>query len=245
LYRIVALSSMWMMASNWPRFSFDRLLGLIRNKPATFYNTSVHHLLIDDMFSLLEPASLSTVAFTCCGVKDLFVNVPLSPLLPFFNHLTSLRRLGVSLKRLFGGLAIDFTHHLFANITHLDVFDRETAQIPEGLSLIPNLTHCAFNQAVFLDKTPHILQTCPKLRYLIFLMTSVDELSKSDDRAEWWAALANDLRFVALVRGHFRVDWILGAQSGQDFWARAERFVALRRAGKIDREPRQISTVSD
>jgi hypothetical protein len=150
------------------------------------------------------------------------------PMVPvFLTGMSSLTRLGISLRRLFGDLPIDFTHMLYTNITHLEIFDHEAAQIPEGLSLIPNLTHCAFNYKACLDPTQHILQTCPKLQYLSFVV-SLKELEDLHDQIERCAVLADDLRFVVAIRPRFHEDWLLGAQL-QDFWARAEAFVGLKR----------------
>jgi hypothetical protein len=53
-----------------------------------------------------------------------------------------------------------------------------------------------------------------------------------------YIALAEDARFVVASRGPFQKDWLLGAESGMDFWARAEAFVAQKRVGEIDRELR-------
>jgi hypothetical protein len=214
LYRIIYVSSSGMMAPHCPSFTFDLLLRLMCEKSASFFKTSVDHLLIDDMFSAVEAASLCTI-FACSGVNDFFINASVSPLLPLFCGFSSLRILGVSLQPLFGDLPIDFTHHLFTNITHLDIFDRGTNHIAEGLALIPNLTHCAFNSEVFLDKTPHILQTCPKLQYLISVIWWATEFDEFDEKRAHCAALALDVRFVVVVRDHFRADWLSGAQYGR------------------------------
>jgi hypothetical protein len=251
LYRIISLSSdlsSGIMAPHWPSFTVDLLLRLITEKRASFFKTSVRHLIIDDMDNTVEPTSLSKIASACSGVKDIFLNISLSPMLPLLTSLSSLTRLGASLHPFFGSLPIDFTHPLFAHITHLEIFDySETAQIAEGLSVIPNLTHCAFDDEVFLDKTQHILQTCSKLQYLIFVIVSVEELGmleESDGKNDQCTALAEDTRFVVAVRSRFREDWRSGAQTGRDFWARAETFVALKREGKLNRKLRQIFTAS-
>jgi hypothetical protein len=149
--------------------------------------------------------------------------------------MSSLTRLGISLAGLFGDLPVDYTHILFANITHLEIFDQAAGQIAEGLALIRNLTHCAFNCDLLLKRAPHILQTCPKLQYLIFIIVSAVyfKVHETDDQ---YASLAEDPRFVVAVRGHFHEDWLSGAKAGHDFRARAEAFVGLKRVGKTDRK---------
>jgi hypothetical protein len=91
-----------------------------------------------------------------------FVNVSTTPFLPLIGCMGSLRKLCISIKRLFGNVypATQFSHSLFANITHLDVFDHAVGAIPDGLSLIPSLTHVTSNHAELLDAAPQILETC-------------------------------------------------------------------------------------
>jgi hypothetical protein len=50
-------------------------------------------------------------------------------------------------------------------------------------------------------------------------------------------ALADDSRFVCInPETDFRVEWLRGAQTGNDYWVFADSFIAARRAGEVDRE---------
>lgn len=228
LYRVILLSRKE-KAPHWP---VDVLLGLISKKPPSFFGTSVHHLLIDDMEDF-DLATLHTIASACCSVTDLFLNVSISPLLPVIHRLNSLRRLGISLEGLFCRAMFDFGHRAFANITHLEIFDQKAIDLSDKLSPLLNLTHLAFGFNGSLRTAARVLQNYPKLLYLIFVTVWM-ELERPD--VQRCTALAEDGRFIVADRESFRDDWLLGAQSGMDFWARAEAFVAQRRAGKIDRK---------
>jgi hypothetical protein len=241
LYHVIAVPCDE-LTPRWPTTTVDTLLRLISTRPPSFFETSVRHLLIDDMTEeSFDPAALNTIASACCGVTDLFVNISVSPLMPFFHRMNSLRRLGISLEGLFGGVKCDFTHSAFTNITHLEIFDQKTIDISLSLSPLLNLTHLAFNFRGFLHTAARVLQTYPKLLYLVFV-TVRGELWEGDEQR--CTTLAEDSRFVVTMRGPFREDWLLGAHAGLDFWTRAEAFVAQRRAGKIERRLSAIFAIN-
>jgi hypothetical protein len=141
LYRIILLSRR-RTVQHWPCITVDILHGLISQRPPSFFETSVHHLLIDDMTEdSFDPAPLRTIGSACCGVTDLFLNLSISPLMPFVHGMNSLRRLGISLETLFGGVTFDFTQSAFTNITHLEIFDQKNIDISLSLAPLRNLTH--------------------------------------------------------------------------------------------------------
>ncbi|KAJ6603327.1 hypothetical protein DFH09DRAFT_393112 [Mycena vulgaris] len=220
-----------------PWLGFDTGLRLISDKPTQFFADSVHHLFIDNLTSTqsgsLTADSMATIAAAFYGVTDLFANVSIKGLLPIIGGMTSLNRLGARMDGLFDGLPVDFGHGLFQNLTHLEVFDEGMAtQVGDGLPLIPNLTHFAFDSEELLVICARVLQTCRTLQYLIFVSPSTWRISNLHVEC---TALAEDSRFMAAVRTDFRKDWQLGVLSRGDFWLRAEEFVALKRAGKLGR----------
>ncbi|KAF7366319.1 hypothetical protein MSAN_00888100 [Mycena sanguinolenta] len=143
-----------------------------------------------------------------------------------------LRRLSIELAHLFPSAGIHFTHPLFSHITHLQLRDRLVdAQWDEwrGLASMPNLTHLAS----LMSKSPPIfegaLDTCPRLQVLIFLYVEANPEIGLE-------SLAPDTRFVCMPAPSYYTDWQNGARGGDDFWVRAEKFIAQRNCGEIDRE---------
>ncbi|KAJ7230840.1 hypothetical protein B0H12DRAFT_221048 [Mycena haematopus] len=148
-----------------------------------------------------------------------------------------LRRLSVEVEYLFGfpSAGIDFTHPLFSHITHLQLRDflgNVQWEKWRGLAIIPNLTHLAFTVEKSLSFFQSTLTACPGLQVLIFLYYRPNP-------GVGLESLAQDTRFVCLripILQEFEEDWQIGARGGDDFWVHAERFIAQRNCGEIDRE---------
>ncbi|KAJ6481934.1 hypothetical protein C8R45DRAFT_1003500 [Mycena sanguinolenta] len=143
-----------------------------------------------------------------------------------------LRRLSTKLAYLFRLVRIDFTHSLFSRITHLELRDGlEGAGWEElkGLTTIPNLTHLAFLMEKSLSIFQNILAGCPGLQVLIYLYFH-------SNPGRGLGSLAHDTRFVCIPAPSFYTDWQIGARGGDDFWVRAENFIAQRNSGEISRE---------
>ncbi|KAJ7183844.1 hypothetical protein C8R46DRAFT_1308968 [Mycena filopes] len=130
---------------------------------------------------------------------------------------------------------LDFTWPLFSRLTHLEIFDATGLDSLhddsyEQLPLIRTLTHLAFNWTPFLYLFPYLLDECAALRVLAMLDVNLDD-SLSHGLAE---ALVQDIRFVE-VHGGDHADWVIGAQTGIDYWSRAEDLIAKRASGAVDR----------
>ncbi|KAF8185929.1 hypothetical protein K438DRAFT_1836517 [Mycena galopus ATCC 62051] len=145
-----------------------------------------------------------------------------------------LRRLSTELKLLFYPIGVAFTHSLFSHITHLELLDPiegEKWEQWQGLALIPNLTHLAFFMEVFVPLIQGALAACSALRVLVCLY-----IIHPPEVSEGFASLAQDPRFVILRAPNFVEDWEIGARGGEDFWVRAERLIAQRNSGEVNRE---------
>ncbi|KAF8185847.1 hypothetical protein K438DRAFT_1836418 [Mycena galopus ATCC 62051] len=146
-----------------------------------------------------------------------------------------LRRLSTELKLLFPPTGVDFAHSLFAHITHLELVDPlregEEWQQWQGLALIPNLTHLAFLMEESVSVFRGALAACSALRVLVYLY-----FFDPPEANEGLESFAQDTRFVLISAPNFVKDWESGARGGEDFWVRAERFIAQRNSGEIDRE---------
>ncbi|KAJ6493186.1 hypothetical protein C8R45DRAFT_1136197 [Mycena sanguinolenta] len=174
--------------------------------------------------------SLDPILVNGSAVQDLALVGAHSGLAPFLSRMP-LRRLSTELAYLFRPACFDFTHPLFSRITHLELTDDlEIARWEDwrGLTTIPNLTHLAFLMQKSLLIFQNILTACPGLQVLIFLYFY------SNPGSGLWS-LAHDARFVCIRGPSFYTDWETGARGGDDFWVRAEKFIAQRNSGEIDR----------
>ncbi|KAJ7131403.1 hypothetical protein C8R44DRAFT_774785 [Mycena epipterygia] len=207
-------------------------VALLKSRPASFFRDAVRHVLLTSN----TPRDVAEfVLSVCSGVENLWILVYEDlhdPLLPLMGHLF-LKQLYCNLQRVFGSAPIDFTHNLFSQMTHLELFDIPDSdpQFWSGIVLIPHLTHLAFNDLGFLPMGPTLLRTCSSLRLLILLSPLRAYVTNHPQIEE----LAKDGRFVLLFCPRYFEDWQMGAHTGIDYWSRAEDFVAKRRSGQIDR----------
>ncbi|KAF8185825.1 hypothetical protein K438DRAFT_1765607 [Mycena galopus ATCC 62051] len=170
---------------------------------------------------------------SCSAVQNLALHDS-SRVLPALLSGMPLRRLYTTLKSLFHPTDIDFTHSLFSHITHLREMDYITPNSWKkwkGLALIPNLTHLALaaNSSLHVPLFEGVLAACPALRVLVCLY------NYSSNLLGGFKSLAQDTRFVCIRVPVFIEDWQTGAWGGEDFWVQAERFIAQRDSGEVDR----------
>ncbi|KAJ7181369.1 hypothetical protein C8R43DRAFT_1229293 [Mycena crocata] len=187
-------------ASRWKTFMRN-----VYSQPLEFIRESVRHSFISSYVPSTHSKWLLNV---CSEIEDLYIFAPTpEDLLSVIGSL-HLKRLHCGLGRLYGyERQSNFTHPLFAHITHLEILDKITqTDIWLGLSAIPYLTHLAFNNV---DSAPFLLKFfhgCPSLRALIVLNLQVDA-----DMSQ----LAEDPRFVVMECLEYAVDWQMGAHTGR------------------------------
>ncbi|KAJ7670759.1 hypothetical protein DFH06DRAFT_1320679 [Mycena polygramma] len=194
----------------------------------------------------LNPAVLREhgrhVAFVACGndtvTKVLSQCGAINNLMLFFvgnpTHLPRLkalplRRLSVMLQLLFP-TERNFTHPLFANLTHLDIWTPTTDHNWEhwsGLALIPRLSHLSFHDSDNITNTlcQRALNHCKLLEVLVIIA-----LESHIDRAD---TADHDARLVIYV-SDFLGDWAKGAEGGVDYWERAEVWVDIRNSDEME-----------
>ncbi|KAJ7111344.1 hypothetical protein C8R44DRAFT_933490 [Mycena epipterygia] len=100
------------------------------------------------------------------------------------------------------------------------------------LSLIPQLTHFAFNDTDFGPLCGELLETCRPLAVLVFLRSQAQGGLRIN--ASQAAELSKDPRLVEMRCVYYLLDWQMGAHAGKDYWSRTESFIAKRRSGEID-----------
>ncbi|KAJ7016883.1 hypothetical protein C8F04DRAFT_1158935 [Mycena alexandri] len=212
-------------------FADDDDFSGIQSHPPSVLRDSVRHLLLYRMPGTVSEFILSASS----AVEDLWISTagPIGFLLPFIGVLT-LQRLYCDVKALFAlQTKIDFEHPLFSRLTHLELFDQNATESYFALALIPHLTHLAFNVTGFLTISVALLETCKSLRVLVLLMltrSAVSDIAKHPALGQ----LSEDPRFVQMFCSEFVGDWQAGALTGNDYWSRAEDFIARRRSGEID-----------
>ncbi|KAJ7626925.1 hypothetical protein FB45DRAFT_920319 [Roridomyces roridus] len=196
--------------------------------PPSLLKTSVRHLCLHgrgEMESFLFSA--------CSSLEDLWAN---GVTLDAISSLP-LKRLYCSISDLFGEGPVDFTHPVFSGITHLEICDSvPTTELLSGLESMPHLTHVAFNATIL--SSSHELaglvdflrpRTLSRLRVVVLLADGIGRPHVSVP-----TEVARDPRVVWMACFEYIKDWHQGALTGDDYWARAETFVGMRRAGEVE-----------
>ncbi|KAJ6472194.1 hypothetical protein C8R47DRAFT_1146823 [Mycena vitilis] len=233
LYRTIMLCETFDMAETYyPIRSKEALLPLLASKSDAFLTRALRNFLFAGAEGMLVLARSR-------GIENLFVvgrNEPSSAtgLLSLVDGLP-LRRLHCKLAQIFNSLAqVNFTHRLFAQLTHLEVFDSYEIGRSEtwcNIARIPHLTHLSFYDPKSVDIWLTLLRTCPCLCFLIgtgSLLSGFQAALKAKNE------LMEDLRVVLVDCALPVTDWQAGACTGNNRWARAEELVAKRRAGQVD-----------
>ncbi|KAF7378199.1 hypothetical protein MSAN_00244500 [Mycena sanguinolenta] len=190
-----------------PTFPVDALAQL-----SSDFLRHARHLFIDDTF--VEDTALESWLLACPNITNLFGQLDCTPkLLPLLSSFTEIRYLTIDAGVLCGTTV---PHPLFLTVTHLELLDTDTGSVDrlwQNLTLIPHLTHIAFN------------------RVLSSLEASLDG-----------SPLLDDPRFLCIdEKQRYYINWLQGAISGDDYWALADAFLAARRVGRIDRSCYRIS----
>ncbi|KAJ7038402.1 hypothetical protein C8F04DRAFT_1089039 [Mycena alexandri] len=193
------------------------------SKDPSFFRTHVHHLFVRLFRGKTEDNKmLPEILRICTGIQSLaFIpcGTP-SSLLPTLATLRP-RQLWMRIDSLV--FKTDLCRPMLTCVTHLALWDRVTfihSDIAAWLSLLamfPSLTHLMIIAAKP-SLAPHILASSKNN-----ISDSLKELDNADDR------------YVIVNIGvhKFAEQWLMGARGGNDFWARAEHFIAKKRHGEI------------
>ncbi|KAJ7659566.1 hypothetical protein DFH06DRAFT_400114 [Mycena polygramma] len=225
LYRIVAIStSIARGPLSSRRIPFSRIID---ERPGLL-ESCVEHLFLDN--SGLAGALLTR----CTRITNLFAQISANHLAAI-AALPCLRRLAAD-SDVFRQAAVDNLHGAFRDVTHVEVLSCSTGDsnhLAGDLARIPNLTHIAFNTELDLGAFHNGLAAYPRLatrlHCIVFLMTD------PQDSENTTGVFVDDIRLVCVYPLiEFRLDWIRGAESRQDYWAVADEAIAVRRAGTRD-----------
>ncbi|KAF7342160.1 hypothetical protein MVEN_01803800 [Mycena venus] len=220
----------------------DPLPGHVCFEPTHFTSAIQSQAISEHVTNLFIPfdskqapdLDLDLILASCSAVQNLVLFPKQTDLLPFLSSMP-LRRLTIPLDDVFSPANIDFLHPLFSHITHLELMDGplDNSRWEEysGLALLPNLTHLSFLVQRSLRIFQGALAACPALQVLVALYWKFHVF----DPAMGLESLGQDTRFVCMPAPSFAQDWQIGARGGEDFWVRAEKFIAQRVSGQIDR----------
>lgn len=210
------------------------LLATLRTRSPSFISSTVRKLFIsDDPVLSMSSDDIQTILSRCSGTTDLFFAVRGRVYLPLISAMP-LQRLSAPIPSIFAG-PVDFTHTLFANLTHLCVFPlmRDDPTQWAGLYIIRGLTHLSFHAFKWVETLKDVLQRCSNLHVLVnFYFTSGSVGSQRDGDL----VLAHDVRYVRMKRGFYAKDWKVGVYGGRDYWTRADEWVAKRTLGEVHRK---------
>ncbi|KAJ6471659.1 hypothetical protein C8R47DRAFT_1222189 [Mycena vitilis] len=207
------------------RGTHKALTTLAKFKPAVLHKHARHVA-----FVACENDTVSKVLSQCGAITNLVLFfVGNSTHLPRLEALP-LRRLSVMLQLLFP-TGRNFTHPLFTNLTHLDIWTPTTDRGWEhwsGLALIPHLSHLSFHESENITNMlcQRVLNHCRLLEVLVII--AQDFHMDRQDVAE------RDARLVVIYVPNFLGDWARGAEGDEDYWERAEVWVDIRKSDEME-----------
>jgi hypothetical protein len=200
----------------------DALTMIATTKSALLRN-SVHNLLVEEALTLdlsVFPAlqNLWAIRFRVPA----FLSIQLAPLRHLYCDVDYLEDFVVSGS---------FNPSAFSNVTHLELFfgPRED-DTWMALTAFPRLTHLALNELAYIPHCPPLLDTSKSLRAFIILDVPPDRYRQDLE------VLSEDPRFVMMRLLPYIEDWQHGILTGEDYWTRADTFIAKRISGEIPRE---------
>ncbi|KAF8201882.1 hypothetical protein K438DRAFT_2103213 [Mycena galopus ATCC 62051] len=211
-------------------FDFPHFILAIQSQPISehiknlFITFDSRVSLTDVVHALASCSAVQNLVLLYCAQLN---HLPLLSAMP-------LHHLSISLKDLFPRTDIAFFHF---NLTHLELWDHlednATWAQWKGLALIPNPTHLAFllKRSVAIFKGA--LAACPRLQVLAYLYEEGSSIGLGDPGIGL-EPLVHDTQFVCIRAPNIIADWQIGASGGDDFWVRAERFIAQRNSGEVE-----------
>ncbi|KAK7038206.1 hypothetical protein R3P38DRAFT_540044 [Favolaschia claudopus] len=234
LYRIMVISS---------KADYDWLDSVIQSKQSSYLRNAVRHVYLSQMST--KQQAYKDFLMTISEVVNLLLDQELDlDLLPALDQM-NLRKLDINVPPSPSEWArLILTRPLLTSVTHLSLYQRETVDGLDsqsssgddwiGLAALPSLTHLGLSDNLARIILPRVLAECSRLLLAVVLFWTVPERPAATGFAESLRVLDPRL-VVMLMRRTITVDWTAGANSGDDFWIRADAFVSRKRKGEIDK----------
>ncbi|KAK7038471.1 hypothetical protein R3P38DRAFT_2906153 [Favolaschia claudopus] len=230
LYRVLIITA--------PRST--EVLAALESKPEIALDDAVRHIFLHDISRIEDSATLLT---RCTGVRSLSFGV--ANLTPEFLHslrLMHLRKLCIDVPYFAYRLGWSwnaFRHTNFSSLTHLAMFQESVwNEYPDwseldGLDSLSSLTHLALCPALANWILHPVVKALP--RVVLFVVCAWNRPKEFTFARYRLSVVEQDPRVVlmAMTRQH-EEDWKRGSWGGDDFWVRAEMFLARKRAGDVE-----------
>ncbi|KAJ7122350.1 hypothetical protein C8R44DRAFT_786042 [Mycena epipterygia] len=221
--------------------SSSTLMAAIQSKSTRFVQTSVRTVwLYEDRVRPGECQWINDFLRRCSGIVNLTIlgKFDLGILL-CLNQLERLTLYASCAPSLCAG------DHPLLSVTHLHLHQGEPraddtweSKWSSRLACLPALTHLCLSDSGYLSRVihPHIVDGLPGIRVIITVFSGMYALRRGVAFAE--DIPAKDPRVVVIAQMGGVADWDsgtgVGAQGGDDFWDRSEKFVDQKRRGEID-----------
>ncbi|KAJ7464133.1 hypothetical protein FB451DRAFT_1264721, partial [Mycena latifolia] len=203
-------------------------------KPRSFFEKAVRHLWLVNFSREARDTSISLLRILP-RVESLIIT---HSMYNFADH-DFIRSLGDKCSRL--GLIIHnppsfwsqmLTDPICPFLTHLILHDPSNHgwHYWRRLADLPALTHLCLTQKFerYIECT--VLEQCPRLHVLVRLWF------QNNGPVEDMQFSITDSRLVVMwLAENYRADWEAGVRGGDDFWARAERFIERKLRGEIEK----------
>jgi hypothetical protein len=168
---------------------------------------------------------VDAILTACSRVTNLFTHFHAAPHLGALGALNCLHRLTIDATALMEPSAVTVPHPMFRTVTHLDLTTFEPVPVHAlcaRLSCMPHLTHLALNSSSHIAALNSGLRADARLDARLECIVRL--YSGAIDRIRATPTpLSDDGRFVCIKQTtDFRLDWLRGADSGEDYWALAE-----------------------
>ncbi|KAJ6454187.1 hypothetical protein C8R45DRAFT_1038318 [Mycena sanguinolenta] len=229
LYRVLVLSD--------SRRDPEHGLRIVASKSRAFLQKTVRHMLLKVRRAPEQRKLYASLLAKCSETVSLSINGEVDR--GFLRCLDKMRlqRLGFTVPPLFMRWnRAGFAHPLFASVMHLDLYslghlDDHDGQKWDGITTLPALTHLALSPSIATYILQSVVAQCSRLRVIVV----TTHRSRSVDFAFAESLTLTDDRIVVMAtRMGYDDDWELGVRGGDDFWARAEAFLARKHAGKVE-----------
>lgn len=138
------------------------------------------------------------------------------------------------------GYYVDSTHAMFSSVTHLIIhreYDNPHGDVWEKwapLAALLTLTHLCVSDFIASGILADVLSHCSRLRTLVTMwrQTWYDTTGACEKFSKDLPVA--DVRVVLMTHVDYWTEWNIHAQGGDDFWVRADEFIARKRRGEID-----------